>query len=172
MFELIPECNIRGLLFQKVLEYVESLSESFRKAFESASKGLGEEFRKPEPEPEPFPEPEPDLGDYATSAKPKRRTKAPDVFPVTEELKAWARENGVTVDLIRETEKFLDHHRGKGSMQLDWTATWRTWMRNAVWYATARSAGRPQAPSKPRPEPTEEERALVREQMRKDGMIR
>lgn len=57
--------------------------------------------------------------------------KAPKAFDVTDALREWARSKGIGVDLDRETEQFLDYHRAKGSKMKDWTAAWRTWMRNA-----------------------------------------
>lgn len=36
----------------------------------------------------------------------------------------------------REVAKFLDHHRGKGSLMADWAATWRTWRSNAMRFGT------------------------------------
>lgn len=59
-----------------------------------------------------------------------RRTRAPQELPITPAMREWARENGITADLEAETVAMLDHHRGKGNLQLDWLATWRTWMRN------------------------------------------
>lgn len=46
-------------------------------------------------------------------------------------MENWALEKWPNVDYAAQTEQFVDHHRGKGSVQLDWEATWRTWIRNA-----------------------------------------
>lgn len=46
-----------------------------------------------------------------------------------------------------EVAKMLDHHRGKGSLMADWTATWRTWQRHAATW------GRGPPPSGPRAAP-------------------
>ena len=63
-------------------------------------------------------------------------TSTPDVFPISEAMERWAREKHPSVtDLEGQTERFLDHHRGKGSRQADWVATWRTWIRNAEKFA-------------------------------------
>jgi len=64
----------------------------------------------------------------------KRATPAPDHLPLTETLTAWGRDNAPGIDLASETERFLDHHRAKGSTFRDWTAAWRNWMRKAVEY--------------------------------------
>lgn len=74
----------------------------------------------------------------------KRATPTPDLFPLTDELRAWGREHCPHVaDPVAETQQFLDYHRGKGSSQKDWTATWRTWMRNAEKFAVQRGARLP-----------------------------
>lgn len=69
---------------------------------------------------------------------PKRATAAPDTFPLDDDLRAWAAEHVPTVSdemrLFRETAKFLDHHRAKGSTMKDWRAAWRNWMLRAVEY--------------------------------------
>jgi hypothetical protein len=45
----------------------------------------------------------------------------------------WAEKQGVPADsVLPQTERFLDHYRGKGQLQSDWVATWRNWMRKAV----------------------------------------
>jgi hypothetical protein len=64
----------------------------------------------------------------------KTGTRMPDPFPVTAEMARWAREHAPHVDVGRETERFADHWRGKpgkDGRKLDWTATWRNWMRTA-----------------------------------------
>ncbi|WP_416398092.1 hypothetical protein [Allohahella sp. A8] len=83
------------------------------------------DFGSPEPSPEP--------------AKPKAKRKAkapgtcaPDALEITDAMFNWAQKTGVTVDLVSETEQFLDHHRGAGNLKTDWIATWRTWMRNSI----------------------------------------
>ena len=57
-------------------------------------------------------------------------------------MRDWAKAKGVSVNLDEETDAFLDHHRGKGSVFKDWAAAWRTWMRNSVKFA-ADKAGQP-----------------------------
>jgi DNA-binding Lrp family transcriptional regulator len=60
-----------------------------------------------------------------------RAVPVPDDFEVTEKMYGWAEANGWSrKQADRDTEQFLDYHRGKDSRQVDWTATWRTWMRN------------------------------------------
>lgn len=75
----------------------------------------------------------------ATTAKAERKksaTRPPESFEVTEEMWAWAQEQGVPHQRIEgETAKFLDHHRAKGSVFSDWPAAWRKWMRNVVDFA-------------------------------------
>jgi len=46
------------------------------------------------------------------------------------------------VNLDAETEKFLDHHRSRGTTFLDWQAAWRTWMARAKDFAPRGADGR------------------------------
>jgi hypothetical protein len=82
--------------------------------------------------PAPTPAPTPKT---SSSGARKRATPAPDDFTVDPALREWAAEKGIRADLDTETEKFLDHHRAKGSTFLDWRAAWRTWMNNATKFA-------------------------------------
>jgi hypothetical protein len=62
----------------------------------------------------------------------------PDPFSIGSHLKEWASTEAPEVDLVRETAKFLDHHRSVGSKFRDWDAAWRKWMRNAAEWSSAR----------------------------------
>lgn len=64
-----------------------------------------------------------------------RATRAPDIFAITDQMRSWASGKAIRADLDRETERFLDHHRAKGTTYRDWTAAWRTWMSRADDYA-------------------------------------
>ena len=69
----------------------------------------------------------------------KRGTRVPDDFPLTEGMKAWAEKNLRGVSIVAETEQWRDHHLAKDDRMSDWTASWRTWMRNAEkWGASGR----------------------------------
>ena len=70
-------------------------------------------------------------GTSRDSAPRKRATPAPDIFPITDDMRQWAADNSVPGDLDDETANFLDHHRAKGSTFKDWPSAWRTWMRNS-----------------------------------------
>lgn len=59
-------------------------------------------------------------------------TAAPDIFPLTEQMIAYAAKNKIT-DLPRlqvMTEDFLIHHRKKGSKWKCWYSAWQQWLRN------------------------------------------
>ena len=59
------------------------------------------------------------------------KTPIPDPFMVTEEMYAWAAAQGLGRRQVdADTEQFVDYHQGKDSRQVNWVATWRTWMRN------------------------------------------
>lgn len=73
------------------------------------------------------------------SGKARRRrqrlpqTPCPDSFEVTEELAAWAEEQGLPPDEVMPlTAEFLDFWKGDGRMKSDWLATWRNRVRDAV----------------------------------------
>jgi len=60
-----------------------------------------------------------------------RKSRLPDQFMVTKEMREWAQESVPAVGLKVETENFCDYWRGQGGTKVDWVATWRTWMRKA-----------------------------------------
>lgn len=63
--------------------------------------------------------------------KSKRKSRLPDEFIVTGDMRKWAAESAPLVNLRLETESFCDYWRGKGETKADWVATWRNWMRKA-----------------------------------------
>jgi DNA-binding MarR family transcriptional regulator len=76
------------------------------------------------------------------NAQATRASSVPEIFPITEAMRAWAQENLPSVNVERETEQFLDHHRAKGSVFEDWIAAWRTWMRRAASFQEERAESR------------------------------
>lgn len=67
-----------------------------------------------------------------------RGTRIPDGFEVTDKMRDWAQEKARTVDIDFETQKFINHwtaESGSKAVKLDWVATWRNWMLNAVKFA-------------------------------------
>lgn len=65
----------------------------------------------------------------------------PAEFEVTDDMLAWAVDEGVPDESVMlATERFLGHHRAKGSMFADWSAAWMNWMRNEVRFARERRA--------------------------------
>jgi hypothetical protein len=71
-----------------------------------------------------------------------RASSTPEIFPVTEAMRAWGQAQVPGVNVDRETEQFLDHHRAKGSVFKDWIAAWRTWMRRAASFQEQRATSR------------------------------
>lgn len=66
-----------------------------------------------------------------SSSTRKRGERLPDDFPVTDEMREWAREHAPTCG-ARDHEAFCDYWRGKSgkdATKVDWVATWRNWMR-------------------------------------------
>jgi hypothetical protein len=61
----------------------------------------------------------------------RRRRQLPSDFSLSDELKAYAEGQGINGSRIDSVfAHFCDYHRAKGSTMLDWTAAWRTWVRN------------------------------------------
>lgn len=61
-------------------------------------------------------------------------------FTATPTMLSWASENGLTVDPIQETAKFVDYwtaESGSRAAKSDWVAAWRNWMRRAQQYRPA-----------------------------------
>ncbi|MGI0119644.1 replication protein [Zooshikella sp. RANM57] len=79
-------------------------------------------------------------GKAKPKATKKRATATPDQLPITPDMVQWANDNGLQVDLVTETAKFLDYHRAKGSTFKCWASAWRNWIRNAQKFAMERGA--------------------------------
>jgi hypothetical protein len=80
-----------------------------------------------------------------TGARKNRATQFPDNFEVTTEMTKWALVNFPSVNAAFETQGFRDFHVAKGSTFKDWSAAWRTWIRNADKF----SGSKPTTPAKP-----------------------
>lgn len=74
--------------------------------------------------------------------KTKRKTRLPEPFNVSGDMRKWAAERTPAAHLINETEKFVNYWRGNGGTKADWTATWRTWLLKAQEDANRRMASR------------------------------
>jgi hypothetical protein len=61
----------------------------------------------------------------------KKKIRIPSDFAVNENMLTWANKSVPGLDTAHETEQFIDHFTAKGETTLDWSAKWRTWMRNA-----------------------------------------
>lgn len=71
----------------------------------------------------------------------KKGSRLADQFSVTDEMWAWAERYAPNVDARDQTARFCDYWRsesGPRAIKLDWTATWRNWIRTA-----AERSGRP-----------------------------
>lgn len=83
--------------------------------------------QKPEPEPEP---------------KIKRARAISSDFELTPALREWGEENFPRVELVAETQKFIDHFTANGKPMKDWTAAWRNWIRRASEFAPRSNGSR------------------------------
>lgn len=75
------------------------------------------------------------VGDASDDADPqKRAVQIPKDFEIDPEVFAWASKLDPPLnetEAFREAEKWHDHHTAKGTTAKDWSASLRTWMRNA-----------------------------------------
>lgn len=71
-----------------------------------------------------------------------RAHAAPAELEITQRMIDWLDTvpGNMAIDMVYETEKFLDYHRAKGTKFVDWTAAWRNWMRRAVEWAPKRGS--------------------------------
>ena len=61
----------------------------------------------------------------------KQRRQLPEDFSLSENLTAFAAKLGLNSNRVNEVfAQFTDYHRSRGTRMLDWTAAWRTWVRN------------------------------------------
>lgn len=72
----------------------------------------------------------------------KKKTPAPEHFPITDRMREWAKTRVPDVDIDFETEQFLDTHAAKGNKFVDWTRAWQTWMRNSRRFSEERQQRR------------------------------
>ncbi len=115
--------------------------------FQSNEKPASDSYKKT-PEKKTIEEDSPPTGESVVAdatpepAKPKatkeksKATLAPETFDLEERHIAYAASLGFDEAAARrETDKFLAHHRFKGTRGVDWYAGWQNWMRRAVQYA-------------------------------------
>lgn len=81
---------------------------------------------------------------------PQRKSKRglPEGFPFDENLR-WARDYwlrkgraDLCSEISDEAAKFRDHHTGQDTRSADWSASWRTWARNAMNFTKRQGNGR------------------------------
>lgn len=84
--------------------------------------------------------------DDSVEPKRKRKTSVPATDTSSDAFDGWVehwRFAGVDGGSPDELAKFVDYHRAKGSVMADWTAAYRTWLKNAATWAKQRAANRP-----------------------------
>lgn len=90
-----------------------------------------------------------DSGASAPIKFPKQRatTTIPEDFALDAEMLRYAADRAFTeADSRRMFEKFINHHRAKGSRFVDWRAAWRTWVGNQVDFISQRPQRRAGTP--------------------------
>lgn len=124
---LKSEPNLKLFIDQKLLIPEQDASDVLADRKQVAPRGEDIKLQSREPEPR------------LNGERKKPATAVPESFEVTEQLWAWATEHGVAHERVEsETEKFLTHHKAKGSTFSDWPAAWRNWMLKAADFARAR----------------------------------
>lgn len=66
-----------------------------------------------------------------SAAPPRRATRIPDDFEISDSMRLWASTKVPGLNLERSTEKFVNHFKakaGRSATMLDWPASWRNWM--------------------------------------------
>lgn len=90
----------------------------------------------------------------AADARPQKKRRKPEEplpenFPDAK-LKDLAAEiwkqQGLSIDVEVEADRFRDHHTSRDTRFRDWSAGWRTWVRNAAEFAKARGGASGDAP--------------------------
>lgn len=143
------EWDERNLTRNRVLSDRERERDKKRRQREARSEGdlsrgdsPGESAGTPDGSPAGSPDTDIDADislDLDLDLKPKNKARnghrLSEDFEVTADMVEWARLNAPHVDGRRETEKFRDYwsaKSGRDAAKVDWTATWRNWMRNAA----------------------------------------
>ena len=97
----------------------------------------------PTPAPAPAPNTPAPNNTAPTPSTPRRGTRIPDDFTLTDEMRQWASEKGYRIDLDTLTEEFVDYWSalpGAKATKLDWGKTWKNRVREV---ATRRGNVRP-----------------------------
>lgn len=106
----------------------------------------------------------------------KMRAPCPDALDDSEwtRVLAWAAKEGVPLaDVVREWDAMRDYWRGKGELRADWSASFRTWLRNAKRFAERDRRDGGMSPAQAKAERTKEAGRQAYEliQQRKLGLI-
>lgn len=81
--------------------------------------------------------PEPPITTNEPSSPPvkgKRPHRLPDGWQPEDHDRDWARQAFPTVEIDNETDRFRDYWHGNGKAMVNWTATWRNWIRRSAGY--------------------------------------
>lgn len=132
----IPECSLKLEIWQQLKAFAEAFGKGFAEAY-------GEACRKPSSKALPNQEQEQKQeqkcergapsaqATHADENRPGDGSRLPNDWQPDAD---FARSEIPDIDVDREADKFRDWYRaqaGTKGVKLDWTATWRTWIRNA-----------------------------------------
>lgn len=133
-WEDLPECGYKCQLFQSLKDLAKGLPEAFQEAFRKAfpkdyaytGTGTGTVIDSP---------PNPLSGGTSSEEKLKRKKRHRidiDSIPEFWMENARQREKYSALDLDHQGEKFIGHHKAKGSRFVDWKAAWWNWLNKAI----------------------------------------
>jgi hypothetical protein len=73
-------------------------------------------------------------GRPAASPRP-RRCAVPENFKLTEDMIAYAKSHGINGNVDLVFDHFIENHKAKGTVHLDWKAAWRTWVMREIQFS-------------------------------------
>lgn len=70
----------------------------------------------------------PPSGERAKPSRAARKTRIPEPFMLTADMREWGADRCPGVDLRHQTERFVNYWRAEAKTKADWPATWMNWM--------------------------------------------
>ena len=145
--DLLPECQLKNEAILAISEYLEGLGESFINAFKNnileqddgGVKGGKSNQLKPSPKasakpsPKTKPNQEQEQEQELVEAKQQRGSRLPADWNPSDVDKQFCKTERPDLDPAKTAERFRDYwiaQPGSKGTKLDWTATWRNWVRN------------------------------------------
>ena len=159
--DLLPECQLKNEAILAISEYLEGLGESFINAFKNnileqddgGVKGGKSNQLKPSPKasakpsPKTKPNQEQEQEQELVEAKQQRGSRLPADWNPSDVDKQFCKTERPDLDPEKTADRFRDYwvsQPGSKGVKLNWSATWRNWVRNETRYASAQPQPRDQ----------------------------